>query len=313
MKKYPFLLLLLFSGLLLTGLAFANRNGVYRTYEQNRKAEPVLSVLFLGASDGVFPWSEEETKALPVMAEQETVRETESESAVPQTEETALLETEEEKEPARYDFVPVDQTYLDDALFIGDSRTQGLLEYGRLQENATFYCKTSLTIYDLFRHPKQFIREDEKKKTLEQALSEHHFGKIYLMLGINELGTGTAEYFFREYTAAVNKIRELQPDAIIFVQAILHVAPQKDETDPIFNNANIEERNEKIKTLENGRDIFYLDANEVLCDENGALQSDWTYDQVHLKAQYYSLWRDFLLEHGICIPSDPDSGASDFT
>ena len=37
-------------------------------------------------------------------------------------------------------FERVEEDYFDDALFIGDSRTQGMLEYGGLEDRADFYC-----------------------------------------------------------------------------------------------------------------------------------------------------------------------------
>ncbi|MFR6590850.1 MAG: GDSL-type esterase/lipase family protein [Gallintestinimicrobium sp.] len=135
--------------------------------------------------------------------------------------------------------------------------------------------------------------------TLEQALSRHQFKKVYLMIGINEMGTGTPESFFEAYARAVYKIRELQPDAIIFVQGIMRVAGQKNASDPVFNNTNINIRNVEIETLANGKDIFYIDVNEAVCDENGNLYADWTFDQIHLKAKYYQVWENFLMEHGI--------------
>ena len=138
----------------------------------------------------------------------------------------AAEETQEaEEEPL--EFSHVDKEYFADAVFIGDSRTQGLYEYSNLADVATFYSKTSLTVYNLFEKPKDFIREGDEKLTLEQALSRHQFKKVYLMIGINEMGTGTPESFFEAYARAVYKIRELQPDAIIFVQGIMRVAGQK--------------------------------------------------------------------------------------
>ena len=210
----------------------------------------------------------------------------------------AAEETQEAEEKP-LEFTHVDKEYFADAVFIGDSRTQGLYEYSDLADVATFYSKTSLTVYNLFEKPKDFIREGDEKLTLEQALSRHQFKKVYLMIGINEMGTGTAESFFEAYARAVYKIRELQPDAIIFVQGIMRVAGQKNASDPVFNNTNINIRNVEIATLANGKDIFYIDVNEAVCDENGNLYADWTFDQIHLKAKYYQVWENFLMEHGI--------------
>ena len=51
--------------------------------------------------------------------------------------------------------------------------------------------------------------------TIEEALRKRSFGKIYLEIGINEMGTGTVDSFMEAYEAAVDHLRELQPDAIL--------------------------------------------------------------------------------------------------
>ncbi len=207
--------------------------------------------------------------------------------------------TAEPVEPESYDFQEVTEDYFNDAVFIGDSRTVGLFEYGGLEERADFFAKISLTIYDVFTATVGKDEETGEKITVEDALLKKQYGKVYLMLGINELGTGNTEYFMEHYTEVVQKIREMQPDAIIFVEGIMRVAGEKSENDPIFNNAKINEKNDAIAALADNRDIFYIDVNEAVCDENGDLYSDYTIDDIHLKAKYYSLWKDFLLQHGI--------------
>lgn len=198
-----------------------------------------------------------------------------------------------------YEFQTVTEDYFDDAAFIGDSRTVGLFEYGGLEERADFYAKISLTIYNVFS---ELLAKEEgtgKKITAEEALSQKQYGKVYLMLGINELGTGTTETFMEEYKAVVERIRELQPDAVIFVEGIMKVTAGKDAEDPIFNNKNIEEKNAAIAQLADNQTIFYIDVNEAVCDVEGNLNAEYTIDEVHLKAKYYEIWKQFLLEHGI--------------
>ena len=189
-------------------------------------------------------------------------------------------ETKTAEDGRTYSFQAVTEDYFNDAAFIGDSRTVGLFEYGGIEERADFYAKISLT-------------------TVEEALMQKSYGKIYLMLGINELGTGTTDTFMEEYEKVVARIRELQPDAIIYVQGIMKVTGAKDAEDEIFNNTNIEDKNRAIAGLADNRDIFYIDVNEVVCDAEGSLNAEYTVDEVHLKAKYYEFWKQFLLEHGI--------------
>lgn len=194
---------------------------------------------------------------------------------------------------AEYEFDEVDITYFDDALFIGDSRTVGLRNYSELSEHADFLCSTSLTIWDV-------LKTDFKGAgTLDSFLDRNEYSKIYVMIGVNELGTGKTEDFMSEYTKVVDYIHEKEPDAIIFIQAIMNVDMQKSTTDSIYNNDNIMARNHAIATLADNKTIFYIDENEVLTDENGYLLDDLRGDHLHLNAGANEYWVEFLLKHGV--------------
>ena len=125
---------------------------------------------------------------------------------------------------------------------------------------------------------------DDENITIDEELQKHQFGKVYIMLGVNELGTGTAETYYQQFKKVVERIRELQPDALIFVESIIHVSALKDAEGTVINNKEINARNKWLKKLADNKTIFYLDYNEVLDDENGALKADSTFDGVHLQA-----------------------------
>ncbi len=135
--------------------------------------------------------------------------------------------------------------------------------------------------------------------SVHDILAETQFAKIYLMVGINECGTGTPESFFERYKEVVNDIRKLQPEALIFIQGNLLVTQEKSDESDTITNENIAARNKLIATLANQKDIFYIDINESSLCKEGALVSDYTWDQVHIKAQYYPIWKEFLLRHAI--------------
>lgn len=207
------------------------------------------------------------------------------------------LEKEAEQPPA-WEYVTVDETWFDDALFIGDSRTVGMSEYGGL-DNATFYASTGLTIYKLFTAEIVPVDGSKQKITIEEALSRRQFAKIYLMIGINEMGTGTVETFMEKYTEVVARLQELQPDAVIYLQAIMRVSSERSAKGDYINNEGIDLRNEEIAKLADNERIFYLDVNSVVCDEDGGLEKSYTFDGVHLMAKYVSVWKEFLMEHAV--------------
>lgn len=193
-------------------------------------------------------------------------------------------------------FETVEADYFKDALFIGDSRTIGLQEYSGLSE-PTYYAYTGLSIYQIFS--KDIAEIDGKMMTIDKALEQKKFGKIYIMLGINELGTGTAQSFAKEYEVAIRKIQELQPDAIIFIESIMNVSKEKSDKDKIFTNANIKDRNDVLAQLADEKKVFYIDINEAFVDSTGAIPAEYTFDGIHIKAAYYKLWSEVLLKHGI--------------
>jgi len=189
---------------------------------------------------------------------------------------------------------PVDQSYFNDAVFLGDSRTVGLQLYSGW-DNCDYLADVGMTVYDCLDRDISF--GDIEHTTAREVLSSSRYGKIYIMLGINECGSNINTYFDK-YVEVVDQIHRWQPDAIIIVQSIMKVGAQKSATHPSINNANITARNEKLATLANDWYIYYLDINEAVCDENGNLTDGYSFDQVHLYAKYYSLWCDYLLEHG---------------
>ena len=192
-------------------------------------------------------------------------------------------------------FCTVKQNYFDDALFVGDSLTEDLKKYSGL-DNASYFYHVGLNIYQLFETPKTSAITG---LTFDRTLRAHQYKKIYVMLGINEMGTGDTAYFVRHYSSALKKIRALQPDAILYIESILPVTAEKSETDSTFSNPNIRERDAGLQKLANGKNIFYLDVASALEDESGNLPQEYSGDDVHLKAKYYPLWTKFLLKNAV--------------
>lgn len=195
-------------------------------------------------------------------------------------------------------FCEVSDEYFDDAVFIGDSRVVSLYEYSDWKE-ATYYCSSGMTLGGVFKDPTGRWKDGNWKVNIADALQQKQYKKVYIMLGINDMGVGDLDYFMNHYTDMVNQIHEWQPDAIIYIMSIMNVSAERNAQGDYINNEAIRVRNERLKELDNGRDTFYLDINSVVCDENGYLNAEYTFDGVHLYAQYVPLWTDYLKTHAI--------------
>lgn len=201
-----------------------------------------------------------------------------------------------------YPYVKVEEDYFDDAIFFGDSRTLGISDYSGL--NADFYCENGMTIYKLLDEKGVVCQATGERDDLNQVLQQKKYGKIYIMLGMNELGYRDTAYFLEQYAAVLLQLREWQPEAVIYLQANLHVSREKNNIKTEFNNININDKNAAIATLADGKGIFYLDVNPLFTDSEGYLNGDLTFDGVHLFAQGYMTWRDFLMEHAVVVEED---------
>lgn len=312
-NNMPTFWLLIITTLLLTVVSLFDRNALGDLKQVNIKEEPLLTSIMQGIGNRTYPaflCKSQELKTISPVLDDDKLEvtptaDTEEAFSDISTEEVSEATTEIEAADAQsYSFVTSDISYFDDALFIGDSRTVGLRDYSNLK-NSVFYAKISSTIYEIMDDP--MIDVDPSERTyygnttisIRQALAKRRFGKIYIMVGINELGTGTADTYFEQFQTVVNDIRTLQPDAIIYVESIMHVTTEKSDQDPIYNNKNIDVRNEKIKLLADNQSVFYLDLNEELDDATHGLNPSYTFDSVHLKASQYTLWEDYLLSHTI--------------
>lgn len=198
------------------------------------------------------------------------------------------------KPPMTYtSFKTVGKSYFDDALFIGDSRTEGLRMYGSLK-NATYFSTVGMSTYSAFK--KTVSVKGVGSVTLKQLLNKKKFKKVYIMLGINEVG-GNANSIASKYGDLINLVRSTQPDAIIYIEGNLHVAKSRNDRDKSINNNRINNLNAKMASYANNKDIIYIDINYLFDDEDGNLKSNMTGDATHVYGKYYKDWCNWLMQH----------------
>ena len=186
----------------------------------------------------------------------------------------------------------VDAHYFDDALFIGDSRTEGFFLYTGMEGVDAYYSK-GLNVESIFKD--KIVKSGGKKKTVIDALDDKKYGKIYIMFGVNELGWAFDYLFEDKYAELVDAIIEKQPDAIIYVQNILPISAERSKTDTIYNNEKVNQFNSLIEDMCKSRpQVIYLDVASALRDETGALPKGASHDGVHCNKDYCMVWLNYL-------------------
>lgn len=186
-------------------------------------------------------------------------------------------------------------TYFDDALFVGDSITEGIKIYD-VMSNATVLSYTGINLDNIFT--KQVIKtEGEEKITIIDAAKAQAPGEIYLMMGANSM-LADMDSFIKGYARLADALHEMHPDALIYIQSILPVTETYATNRPDFSNKKIDSYNAALEAMANEKSFYYLDVAEVFKDEKGALPNDASpKDGMHFGADWYRLWFDYLRNH----------------
>ena len=205
LKRWSFMIILAITGIVYCG---ANRDLLEVTHWENlipvgeRKPEEDWMLLREGSSPVSMP--EELTLGKAVSGERRTGETDQALTELPEAEDQEpfgppLLDSEQQTpvtsgegdgEGAMPEPEPepeivmgrVEEDYFADALFLGDSRTVGLGQYGSLRDIATFYASTGMTIYKIINAEIVEVPDQQEKITVEEALQHQSFGKIYIMM-----------------------------------------------------------------------------------------------------------------------------------
>lgn len=194
----------------------------------------------------------------------------------------------------------VDQeVWFSDAVFIGDSRTDGFRLFSGVTPEADFLVHTGISVYDIMDN-KSVIRRGDKKISILEALAEKQYGKVYISLGVNELGYRAPEDFAETYGKLIDAIRERQDAAVIYIQSIIPVNTEKCKAnDQLYyvTNENIAAYNETLAAMAEEKQVFLVNVAQVLVDETGEAIKDLSADGVHFKKDGYIRWLDYLTTH----------------
>lgn len=182
-----------------------------------------------------------------------------------------------------------------DAVFIGDSRTVGL-GMNTDKPKATFYASIGMNVSSI--ETDQVIQlDDGSYGTVFDALKQHQFKRVFIMFGINEMGWPYPDVFQEEYETVINQVKEIQPDAVVYVQSILPVSSLATSTNAVFTNENVENFNLYVQNAAANTGSVYLDVASALKDENGALPLEASTDGIHLIKDYCMVWMNYLAEN----------------
>lgn len=190
---------------------------------------------------------------------------------------------------------PPEDTWFSDAAFVGDSRTEGLILYTGLETEV--FAEKGLNVRTALSSA-LFTLDGGGKGTAIDALRQKKPAKVYIMLGVNELGWGSSSIFQQEYGALVDAVRDAVPEAVIYVQSILPVTKAHSDAHSYQNKARVDEFNGLIREMCTQKGVNYLKVEDAVMTSDGYLNPELAAeDGVHLNAAGCRAWLQYLREH----------------
>ncbi len=227
--------------------------------------------------------------------------------------EKAAPSASKETEPAVQAAVlqtPVAPSYFDDAVFVGDSITSKLQMYAQdLRQNgeeclgqAQFITSGSLgynnALWEISEESVHPFYKGAKTK-IEDAVQDCGAKKVYLMLGMNDLGLFKDEQTFASIATLLESIKEKVPDVQLFLQSVTPMLKESQQAG--LNNARIEEFDQKLKAYCEDNGYSFIDVASVMRDAQGNLIPEYCGDPdvlgIHFTSAACNVWVDYLLNH----------------
>ena len=185
-----------------------------------------------------------------------------------------------------------DESFFDDALFIGDSRMVSSAYYARLGK-ADYFTDVGMNVFQMFSVT---ASDDNFDATdLTTLLQNRTYKKIFIMLGINECGYPMSS-LLSAYQEDIDTLKRLQPDATIYLLKVYGVSRSVAESASYFSPQRLQEVNDGIAGLADGKKVHCLDASHLYCDDEGYMKEEYTSDGIHPYAKDAALFARWLCQ-----------------
>ncbi|MBR5730799.1 MAG: lipase, partial [Firmicutes bacterium] len=139
---------------------------------------------------------------------------------------------------------------------------------------------------------------------LSKLLKRKAYDKIYVCMGINDLGYDM-DMLKGRFTDFIAMLQEQCPSAIIIIISNLHVGKARSDRDKWVNNTRLNELNAHFESMQDGKKVFYIETNGLFDNADGDMDTTYTNDNVHILGKYYTVWGDYIKAHAI-IGSAPE-------
>lgn len=190
----------------------------------------------------------------------------------------------------------LDDSYFQDAVFIGDSRMEGFRNFSGITKGS-FLTAVGMQLENFYTDAQ--IATANGFVPVMDALKNINFTKIYMMLGTNELGAYDISSVHEAYRKVLNdiKTRSASPDPEVYVYSVIYVEEALVTTGDYVNNQNVDAVNLEILKMCQEEGYHYINLNEIFSNGYHALISGASSDGIHLEQPYCQEWLEYTKTH----------------
>ncbi|MGN0353454.1 MAG: GDSL-type esterase/lipase family protein [Muricoprocola sp.] len=192
----------------------------------------------------------------------------------------------------------IDESYFEDAVFIGDSRMEGFRNFSGITKG-NFVTAVGMEMENFYTDAQ--IASAKGPVLAMDALQNLNYSKIYIMLGTNELGAYDMPAVKDSYTKIIKDVKSCSSstDPVVYVYPVMYVEEALVTTGDYVNNENVDKVNTLILEMCQENGYHYINLNEILTDGNHSLISGASEDGIHLNQEYCEKSLEYTKTHYI--------------
>lgn len=185
----------------------------------------------------------------------------------------------------------VDSAFFDDAVFVGDSVTLKLSYYaissGKLG-NAQFLTRGSYGVAHAVMDSMLLTYQGQDMK-VEEAINATGAKKVFLMMGMNDIGLYGVEATIENWGKLIERIRTNCPNVTIYIQSMTPIWTGGEIGD--LNNVNMDSYNARLEVFAKNEGVDFIDVAPYMKDSTGGMATRYCSDNyVHVTDLGAAAW-----------------------
>lgn len=167
------------------------------------------------------------------------------------------------------------KTIFSNSVIMGDSISEGLIEYQILNKSSVVAVKA--------RNTKTAMKDIKTTVNLKPV-------NVFLTYGMNDIlyFNGDVEQFINQYKKMISEIKNKLPQTNIYITGILPVQQKAIAKHKVFSK--LDKFNEALEIMCKENKIVFIETNNLLNEDSKFYEADG----IHMKFGFYSIWLNEL-------------------